>query len=92
MMRRNSKIILIVFLMVALMISGFYGWTQIEENQKYSINHLVQKYPTLQDLKDAIDSGEINYDMLPEKAKKMIDDYQPIDEILKGEEVYIGLQ
>ena len=90
-MRRNAKIALIVFSMAILTIIGVYGWQQIEQIQDYSLNHLVQKYPTLEKLKLAVDSGEINYDMLPEKAKKMIDSYQPFDEIIQGEEGYIGL-
>lgn len=88
-LKKNDKVLIIVLSMASLVGVGVIGWDLIDENNQYSMSELVTKYPTITDLKDAVDAGQIDYDKLPELAKKFLDDYEPFEEIKNDDPEFI---
>lgn len=62
------------------MIQGFLPTFNIPQGGLFpapsSSNSIMDKYPTPELLKAAIDRGEVNYDSLPPDVKKMLDSYK----------------
>jgi hypothetical protein len=50
--------------------------------QKYQLINLIHKYPTLIDLTHAINTGELEYDKLPIKAKNALKNFTSNDKMI----------
>ena len=82
MISKNKKIAIIVVSLLILAVIGFVGWNYIDaKDSYYSVNELKKKYPTVEELRNAVDSGEINYNKLPDNVKEMLKNYKPLEEI-----------
>ena len=77
--------------MIPLVMIGVWGWKNLNTSE-YSLNELVSKYPSLSELKKAVDSGELDYNKLPKEAKKFLDEYQEIKEITPDNSNYIEME
>ena len=73
-MRKESKIFIIGLSLCLLGAIGYTAWQNLEE-EKYPIKELLVKYPLISDLKKAVNSGELNYDRLPDNAKEALKVY-----------------
>lgn len=49
---------------------------------KYSLQELGKKYPTVIDLNCGVQSGELEYDKLPARAKQVLENFTQSDSIL----------
>ena len=78
-MMRPEKILIIVLLMVPLALFGIWEWRNIEANSTYPLNDLLMKYPLISQLKMAVDSGELDYNKLPDAAKEALQYYDSQD-------------
>jgi hypothetical protein len=76
-----KKIVLIsfAFLGTAILLGVFYFASFGEE---YNIHYLNTKYHNIVDLKHAVDTGELNYTRLPQKAKTAIDNFKETDYLI----------
>ena len=74
MMRKEAKILIIGVSLSILGVIGYVVSLNVEED-KYPLVELQTKYPLISDLNSAVVSGEIDYDRLPNQAKKSLDYY-----------------
>ena len=76
MMRKESKIFIICCSIAFLGVIGYTVGMDIERTDTtYSMKNLGTKYPLISDLKRAVNSGELDYDKLPDEAKEALDKY-----------------
>ena len=79
MMKKEPKIIIIGLSLLILSFIGFTAWQNLGE-EKYPVKELLIKYPLISDLKKALNSGELNYDRLPDDAKVALEKYDSFQE------------
>ena len=69
-----KKLTIISFIFLAVAVVIFFQYNSLFAD-KYSIKELQHNYPSIIDLKKAVQSGELKYDRLPEKAQRALDDF-----------------
>lgn len=70
---KKITLISFAFLGVAVLVGVSYF---VLFGQEYNIHYLSTNYRNIVDLKHAVDTGELDYNRLPQKAKTAIDNFQ----------------